>query len=728
MARKNNEAKVTFNADTKQFNESIQKANSEMSQLGAELKLTDAQMQANGKSVEALEDKQKILARQYELAKDKVSALNSKVEVATRCFGENSNEVVKLKTQLANAKTAQERVGQAVDECTDELDKQKNAWKRVEDATEDAGEGFTVMKGVMADLVSTGIQSVVSGIGNMFTSFMEIGEQTKEFRTIMASLDQSSQLSGYTADQTAQTFEHLNGVLGDTQSAATTTANLQAIGLEQGKLTELTNGVIGAWAKYGDSIPIDGLGEAVNHTVKLGEVQGTLADVLEWGGITAEDFNAQLEKCSTETERANLISNMLAEQGLTKAGEAWQETNKEIVDLNNAQSDYETKTAAIADNIAPATTAIKEGFNEVLGAVVELTEGVDFESFSGTISSAFSTLANDVLPVVVEGVKSVAQGVMDATNWIKENQGVVIAFATAVGVVTTAVGLYNAVAAVKAAMDAIEVTSVWALVSAHAAHAVAVMASLAPYIAIVAAIAAVIAIIVLAVKHWDEIVAVVKKAWENMKQAVSNGATAIKNKVSEVWNNVKTSTSNAFNAVKSTAINVWNGIKNAILSPIETAKNKISSIVDSIKKLFSGLKIKIPDISMPSFSISPKGWKIGDLLKGTIPKLSIKWNADGAIFTKPTIFDTPNGLQGIGEAGAEAVLPIEKLEGYVTNAVAKVQQNVDFSALANAIEHLAARAIELKINDRTIATATASASDSVNGLRNVFRDRGLILE
>lgn len=728
MAKKTNEAKVIFNADTKKFNDSIQKANSEMSQLGAELKLADAKMQSNGKSVEALEQKQSLLNKQHDLAEKKVDALNKKIEVAKRVFGENSDEVTKLKTQLANAQTAQEKLGQAIEACSNDLDLQKNAWKKLDDATEEAGEGFTVMKGAMADLVSEGIQSVVSGIGDLFGSLMELGEETKEYRTIMASLDESSKLSGYSAEETAKTFEQLNGVLGDTQASATTTANLQAIGLEQSKLQELTNGVIGAWAKYGDSIPIDGLGEAVNHTVKLGEVQGTLADVLEWAGITTEDFNKKLSKCSSEAERADLISKMLAEQGLTQAGKAWQETNQDIVALNNSQADYEANTAQLAENIAPATTAMKDGFNSIFGAVVELTEGVDFEAFGTTISGTFEYLSTSVLPVVVEGIKGLAQGFMDATTWAREHEGVLIAVGTAIGIVTGAVGLYNAVSAVKSAMDAIEVTSVWALVKAHGAHAVAVMASLAPYIAIVAGITAVIAIIVLAIKHWDEIVAVVKRAWEAMKQAVSNGVNAIKNGVSNAWNSVKTVTSNAFNAVKSTATNVWNGVKTAILTPIESAKKKISSIVDAIKKMFSDMKLKMPSIKTPKFAITPKGWKVGDLLKGSIPKLSITWNKEGAIFTRPTIFDTRNGLQGVGEAGAEAILPIDKLEGYVANAVEKVQRQTDFRPLASAIEKLAERAVEVKINDKTIATATASANDNVNGLRSAFRGRGLILE
>lgn len=47
-------------------------------------------------------------------------------------------------------------------------------------------------------------------------------------------------------------------------------------------------------------------------------------------------------------------------------------------------------------------------------------------------------------------------------------------------------------------------------------------------------------------------------------------------------------------------------------------------------------------------------------------------HADGAIFSKPTLFDTHSGYHLVGEAGAEAVAPISVLQGYVKSAVNEV--------------------------------------------------------
>ena len=97
---------------------------------------------------------------------------------------------------------------------------------------------------------------------------------------------------------------------------------------------------------------------------------------------------------------------------------------------------------------------------------------------------------------------------------------------------------------------------------------------------------------------------------------------------------------------------VFSKVKNALTNPFEAAKKAIKGIIDKIKGFF-GFTVKAPHIPLPHFAITPKGWKIGDLLKGIKPALSVKWYAKGGIFDSPT-------LAGIGENGPEAVVPLDK--------------------------------------------------------------------
>lgn len=95
-----------------------------------------------------------------------------------------------------------------------------------------------------------------------------------------------------------------------------------------------------------------------------------------------------------------------------------------------------------------------------------------------------------------------------------------------------------------------------------------------------------------------------------------------------------------------------NGIKERFLAPINVLKDKVKAVIDKIKGFFK-FKISAPHVPLPHFSISPAGWKLSDLLKGVKPSLSVRWYAKGGIFDQPTI-------AGIGEAGPEAVVPLDK--------------------------------------------------------------------
>lgn len=226
--------------------------------------------------------------------------------------------------------------------------------------------------------------------------------------------------------------------------------------------------------------------------------------------------------------------------------------------------------------------------------------------------------------------------------------------------------------------------------------------------------AAAIAAIVLIVKHWDEIkeffinlwnkvkeiastvweaikgtivgivqatVSAVKNWFHDMKVKIETIVTAIKTIVTSVFTTIrdnikdkvaaiKNNVTGVFSNIKDKVKEIWGKIKEAMTSPIENAKEKIKSIIDKIKGFFN-FSFKIPKIKLPHFSIKPPGWKLSDLLQGTIPSLGIQWYAKGGIFNKPSVI-------GVGEAGPEAVIPINKLElmmADMANSIVSALQN-----------------------------------------------------
>ena len=180
--------------------------------------------------------------------------------------------------------------------------------------------------------------------------------------------------------------------------------------------------------------------------------------------------------------------------------------------------------------------------------------------------------------------------------------------------------------------------------------------------------------------------------------------------------------SNIINGAKNTVVSTFNSIKNSISNIMSAAADKVRSAIDRIKSFFN-FKVSLPKVKLPHFSVSGSKNPIDWIDKGT-PKFSVSWYKQGGIFTKPTLFNTNTGIKGVGEAGAEAVLPIEKLQGFIDNALQKQSHDVD---IVNAIDRLANREIQtnLYINDKLFATATAKASDYVDGNRMSFSTRGV---
>lgn len=162
----------------------------------------------------------------------------------------------------------------------------------------------------------------------------------------------------------------------------------------------------------------------------------------------------------------------------------------------------------------------------------------------------------------------------------------------------------------------------------------------------------------------------VSTVFNGIKSTTTSVWNGIKSSISTVVNNIKSTVSSVFNSVKSTVTSVWNGIKTAITNPINTAKDAVKTAIDKIKGFFN-VTLKFPSIKMPHFSVSGGEipWGLGG--KGSLPNVSVSWYAKGGIFDKATILPNTNGMIGVGEAGAEAVTPIDVLLGYVRTAVAE---------------------------------------------------------
>ena len=400
MATRTIATRLTLEGE-KEYKKELGEVNQEIGLLSDKMKRADAEFRGQANSIETLTTKNNLLREAQQKQIDKIAKLQTAIEDCGEAYGENDEAVMRFKRQLEKAETdlidlndelsSNERyldeARTSADKCAKSIDEYGKQVKGAAKATDDfngAGGG----KGGIGDLIGQlgSLKkmlvggAVVAGLKATSDAIIGIVDETEEYRKIMGTLEASSQAAGYTAEQTAESYEYLYGVLGDTQTAATTVANLQAIGLAQGELRDMIDSVIGAWATYGDSIPIDGLAEAVNETIQAGKVTGTFADVLNWAGVSEDEFNAKLAAANDSAERAQIVLNQLANQGLPETAKAWRDANEDVVAYNESQMKLDEAMGQLGETLAPVAAGLKdvvaEGVYAAADAVAWLIEKI----------------------------------------------------------------------------------------------------------------------------------------------------------------------------------------------------------------------------------------------------------------------------------------------------------------------------------------------------------------
>lgn len=446
---------VEIGGDTQGLSKALSGVNREIRTTQSQLKDVERLLKLDPGNTELLRQKYELLNDSIESTEEKLDSLREAEKQVQQQFerGEVSQDQYNgLQREIIATEQA---LGRLQNEARDTENRingiDEKPIEQVEDAAEDAGDALRDAgddASHFGDMLKAG--AIVEGVSGLVDSISQLNEETQEYRRIMGTLETSSEAAGYTAEQTSEAFYQLFWALGDTQTAATATANLQALGLSQSELNQMLELAVGAWATYGDSIPIDGLAESINETVRAGTVTGTFADVLNWGskegerfGValkenteankewneavqsaeTAEDFfNLALQDASSEAERANLVMQAMASQGLADTAQAWYDNNESTVEANNAALEFQDTMAEMSERLSPVLTAVQNGINQLLGSLLDMTEGIDFSAVGERIEAGFSFVIDTVLPKLREGFQ-----------WILDNREALVTALVAIG-------------------------------------------------------------------------------------------------------------------------------------------------------------------------------------------------------------------------------------------------------------------------------------------------------
>ncbi|RNC96265.1 hypothetical protein [Lysinibacillus halotolerans] len=628
----------------------------EVSKLDSAFQLQQEQMKLTASETEQLESSIQYLTQKQDLMKRSIEQTESAYRQASESFGENSKVAQDLAQKLASVRVDEQKLANEIaktnqklaeqrgdaDKTASKLDGLKRSLRQLKDASKDAAKE-------LGSGLAAGSAAITAGVAGLTTGMADTNKDLSMLEVQIGKV-------GLVLDDISGARVAFDSVGQETDQVTEAMGNLIQAGYKtEEQITGISKAISGAIVSYGDTFTAEGLAESITTTTQLGEATGQLTDLLEKSGEPVDDFNKKMQSFSTTEERANYISQLLADQGLTASYEKYSDNNRAIAEASAAQIAFTDELNKLSETLTPLVTKV----TEIITKIVE---------------------------------------------WANENPELVTTITIVAGVITTLVAVCMALAPIFVTLSGVA-----------AALGVTIGTVAAPVLIVIGVITALIAIGVLLYQNWDTIV---EKAgqlkdwllekWEQIKTTVTNKIKeliiagmlkftefytstrdkfiSIKNAITTYITEAKEKALNKVVELKDGFVNKatdivnkardkFNEVKKFITDPIEKAKDTVSGIVDDIKGFFDGLKLKIPDIDLPSlpkFTLETSSKTIMGK-KITYPTgFDIKWNALGAVFTKPTIAGINNGvLQGFGEAGPEAALPLtEKVLGAIGKGIA----------------------------------------------------------
>ena len=288
--------------------------------------------------------------------------------------------------------------------------------------------GFKSGLSKLGGVAKTALKGTVAAIGGVATAatgavtgLLALESATEEYRVAQGKLNTAFEAAGYGPETASKAYSDFYKILGDTDTATEASQLLAQLAENEEDISTWTDIAAGVFGTFGDSLPIEGLIESANETAKVGQVTGTLADALNWAGISEDKFNEKLAKCTSESERNQLITSTLS-RTYDQASAAFYRNNEALIQARENQILLDDTLSQLGETVSKVKNNLLSEFLPSIASVVtafnDLVNGVDGadEALSTAIGDMVTALVEklpDFLSFGVDVLQAILQGIID---------------------------------------------------------------------------------------------------------------------------------------------------------------------------------------------------------------------------------------------------------------------------------------------------------------------------
>lgn len=380
VAKKNSTFGLSFAVDISNLKSGLAIANKSIRESETEFKKAVSGMDDWRDSAEGLEARTKYLNTALNEHKQVIARVEKEKQRITETMKKEGKSQKEINDELDEANkilvkeyTAIEKINKELNDYTKKTDKAEKETKDLGGEVEKLNKSFSLKNLVKADLISKGISKLASSVLDLSKNLFNLADNTREYREDMNKLQTAFETAGFTADQAKNVYKDFYAVLGEEDRSVEAVNHLAKLVNTEQELQKWTDICAGVWATFGDSLPIEGLTEAANEVAKTGKLTGVLTDALNWAGVSEDEFQKKLDKCTTEQERQVLITETLNDL-YDEAAEKYKEINKDVMAAQKAQSELTDAYAKIGAIAEPIMTNLKTMTADLLNEIMPLVQ------------------------------------------------------------------------------------------------------------------------------------------------------------------------------------------------------------------------------------------------------------------------------------------------------------------------------------------------------------------